>query len=90
MTHDHTVIETGQMMVKMLIRQIRDLNRTITDYDKHIKDVFEEHPDAFIFQSFPGAGKQQVPRLLAAFGDDRSRYASAVNASAFMGVAPIT
>jgi transposase len=89
LTDDDTVIETGQMMIKMLIRQIRDLNRAIDDYDKRINEVFKEHPDAFIFKSFPGAGKQQAPRLLVAFGDDRCRYESAVNASAFIGVAPV-
>ena len=89
LTDDDTVIETGQMMIKMLVRQIRDLNRAIEDYEKRIEEAFKEHPDAFIFKSFPGAGKQQAPRLLAAFGDDRSRYKSAVNVSTFIGIAPV-
>ena len=73
----------------MLVRQIRPLNKAIEEYDQRIADAFKEHPDAFIFKSFPGAGQQQAPRLLTAFGDDRGRYESAVNVSAFIGIAPV-
>jgi len=89
LTTDETVTEANPMMIKMLIREIRPLNRSIDEYDKRIKEAFKEHPDAFIFKSFPGAGQQQAPRLLTAFGDDRSRYESAVNVSSFIGVAPV-
>jgi len=89
LTTDETVTEANPVMVKTLIGQIRALNRSIADYDKRISQLFKEHPDAFIFKSFPGAGKQQAPRLLTAFGDDRDRYESAANVSSFIGVAPV-
>jgi transposase len=88
-TTDKTVIEANTMLVKTLIGQVRSLNRSIESYDKSINDLFREHPDAFIFKSFPGAGKQQAPRLMTAFGSDRDRYENAREISTFIGVAPV-
>ena len=47
------------------------------------------HPDAFIFRSLPGAGPALTPRLVAAFGTQRERYASAAELSAWSGIAPV-
>ncbi len=49
----------------------------------------DEHADAEIFRSFPGAGPALAPRLLAAFGADRQRLESAGQAQAYCGIAPV-
>lgn len=89
LTNDAAVVESNSMMIKTLIGVIRSLNKSITEYNERIEKVFNEHPAAFIFKSFPGAGKQQAPKLLAAFGENRQRYANASEASSFFGVAPV-
>ena len=43
-----------------------------------------------LFRSVPGAGETMVPRLLTAFGSDRSRFANAEAVSSFSGIAPVT
>ena len=89
LTTDGAVVKTNRMYVEMIIGLIRSVNRSIKGYDEQIEELFQEHPDAFIFKSFPGAGTQLAPRLITAFGTDRSRYETAVNASTYFGVAPV-
>jgi transposase len=86
---DPAVVEASTMRVQALIRQIRVLNQTISKYDQRIREVFKTHPDHFIFESFPGAGNQLAPRLLAAFGTDRTRFESAQAAATYFGVSPV-
>lgn len=86
---DQAVLDTHIMRVQALVRQIRELNRTIKKYDHAIAVLFRDHEDAFIFESLPGAGEKLAPRLLTAFGTNRSRYKSGVEASTFIGVAPV-
>lgn len=89
LTTDAAVVEAGIRWVQTLVAQIRAFNRSIQGYDQRIAEVFKAHPDAFIFASFPGAGKQLAPRLVAVFGTDRSRYATATNIATYSGVAPV-
>jgi transposase len=89
LTTDAAVVEAGIRWVQTLVPQIRAFNRSIQAYDQRIAEVFKAHPDAFIFASFPGAGKQLAPRLVAVFGTDRDRYDAAVNVATYSGVAPV-
>ncbi|WP_052470188.1 IS110 family transposase [Thiolapillus brandeum] len=43
-----------------------------------------------MFRNLPGAGKRLAPRLLVAFGEDRSRFASAQALCCYAGIAPVT
>jgi len=86
---DAAVVEAGIRWIRTLVAQIRAFNRSIQGYDLRIAEVFKTHPDAFIFASFPGAGKQLAPRLVAVFGEDRNRYATATSIAAYSGVAPV-
>ena len=52
--------------------------------------LFEQHPDAFIFDSLPGAGEVLAPGLLVKFGDDRQRFPSAASVQALAGTCPVT
>jgi transposase len=89
LTTDGAVVEAGIRWVQTLVAQIRPFNRAIKAYDERIAELFKTHPDGFIFASFPGAGKQLAPRLVAVFGTDRSRYETAVNLAMYSGVAPV-
>ena len=89
LTTDGAVIEAGIRWVQTLVVQIRAFNHSIQDYEKRITEVFKSHPDSFIFDSFPGAGKQLAPRLTVVFGTDRNRYDTASNIATYSGVAPV-
>jgi len=49
-----------------------------------------QHPEASLFAELPGAGAALQPRLIAAFGTQRDRYANAAELQAYSGIAPIT
>jgi len=89
LTQDNAVIEAGRRKVQMLANLIISLNEHIAQYEERIEQIFKEHPDRELFSGLPGAGAALAPRLLAAFGLDRSRYQSAEELSCYAGIAPI-
>jgi len=90
LTTDPALIEPTARYVQALARQGRVLATSIREFDTAIADAFAAHPDASLFQSIPGAGAVLAPRLLAAFGADRTRYPSAADVQRAAGIAPIT
>lgn len=90
LTTDPAIVETSVLTVQMLARQLQALEPSIRAYDQQIAQLFREHPDADLFECLPGAGAALAPRLLAAFGTDRSRYASALDLQKYSGIAPVT
>ena len=90
LTRDKALIEPRSMQVQCLARLIETLVRSINEYDTTIAQAVSEHEDAAIFESLPGAGAALVPRLIVAFGSDRSRYQSAQELQNQSGIAPIT
>ena len=89
-TTDPAIVAPAQLTVQMLVEQLRVVAVAIHRYEARQAAVFAAHEDASIFQSFPGAGAIFAPRLLAAFGSDRTRYASAVAIQQYSGIAPVT
>jgi transposase len=89
-TRDGAVIEAKSAVVKVSAQLIRSLARGIADLDRKIEAAAAAHPDFFIFESLPGAGAAMAPRLLAAFGSQRDRYANAEEVQAYSGIAPVT
>jgi transposase len=55
-----------------------------------LTDAFLAHPQAWIYQSFPGCGPLNGARLLAEIGDDTTRFATARGLHAYAGLAPLT
>jgi len=90
LTEDAGVVEPAMLTVQTLARTIRDLTSAIAIFDKQIAEAFAAHPDAPIFDSFPGAGKVMAPRLLAAYGSDRNRWTKPEDMQSFSGIAPVT
>lgn len=89
LTSDPGVIEPNQMLVEILVEQLRVLLQGIEKLDKVVKIRFRAQKDRFIFESLPGAGPQMAPRLLVAFGSNRSRYQCASELQKYSGVAPV-
>jgi len=87
---DRAVIEAKSTVVKVSAQVIRSLVRGIADLDRKIEEATAAHPDFFIFESLPGAGAALAPRLLAAFGSQRDRYANAEEVQSYSGIAPVT
>jgi transposase len=90
LTTDRAIVTSRQLLVRSIVRQIRDLNDAIAEFENEIGKVFHTHSDFSIFDSFPGAGRAIAPRLLCAFGTDRDRYAGAEDLQTFSGIAPVT
>jgi transposase len=72
------------------VRTLATLNESIREYDRQIEQLAKAHPDFAIFNSLPGAGDVLVPRLIAAFGTQRDRYANAAEIQQYTGIAPVT
>jgi transposase len=89
LTEDRAVIEPAIFQVRMLVDILRPLQKNIALIEEHIAKAFETHPEAALFQGLPGAGPATAPRLLAAFGTDRSRYPNASSLQKYAGIAPV-
>jgi transposase len=74
LTTDPALIQTAMLEARMHATLLLELREHISSYDKTIAPLFQKHPDANIWTSFPGAGVVFAPRLLAAFGSDRHRF----------------
>ena len=90
LTTDAAIVEPAMLTVQMLVEQLRALAVAIRRYETRQAALFAAHEDAPLFQSFPGAGAIFAPRLLAAFGSDRTRYDSARSIQQYSGIAPVT
>ena len=89
LTRDGAVIEANRLTVLMLAKQLRALHGSIVEYEEQIAALFKQHPDAFLFENLPGAGPTLAPRLLSAFGVDRTRHPTALEMQTYSGIAPV-
>jgi transposase len=87
---DAAIVKPGVCLIRTLLRIIAELNAGIRTLDEEIDQIYNAHPDAIIFRSFPGAGRVMAPRLLAAFGSWRDRFANASEMQSYSGIAPVT
>jgi transposase len=72
-----------------LVAQLRPLLTAIAAYDAEIARLFRQHADSALFANLPRAARRLAPRLLAEWGDDRTRYADAAAVQALGGTAPV-
>ena len=79
----------GQV-VAAAVAVIASLTEQPAGLEAALTAVFCAHPDAGIVRSQPGLGLVLAARVLAEFGDDPNRYASARARKAYAGTAPIT
>ncbi len=89
LTRDGAVISASVVMVQATTTQLRPLMEAIARMEKQIAELFRQHADHDLFSSFPGAGPVLAPRLLAALGADRGRFAAATEVQQLSGIAPV-
>ena len=76
--------------VRALVAVLGTLNEQVKILQGQVEAHFGEHPDAKIVLSQPGLGPVLGARVLAEFGDEKKRYASAKARKNYAGTSPIT
>ena len=76
--------------VRALVAVLGTLNEQVSILQGQVEAHFGEHPDAEIVLSQPGLGAVLGARVLAEFGDEHDRYASAKARKNYAGTSPIT
>ena len=72
------------------VRLLRQMNLELAALEQELTASFEMHPDAEIYLSLPGLGFILGARVLAEFGDDRTRFDHPKARKNYAGNAPIT
>jgi transposase len=90
LTTDPGVVVPVMLRVQTLVAQLRPLLDAIAQYDAQIAQLCTALTDYRIFAALPGAANVFAPRLLCAFGEDRSRFRDARELQRYAGVAPVT
>ena len=83
------MVRAKQRLMLSLVKQLLLVIEDIATYDEEIRTLFLTHEDQQIWSSLPRAGKRLAPRLLAEWGDDRTRYADANSVQSLAGTAPV-
>ena len=72
------------------VRLLHQMNQELTTLERELAANFEMHPDAETYLSLPGLGFILGARVLAEFGDDRTRFNHPKARKSYAGNAPIT
>jgi transposase len=89
LTTDEAIVTVAVAEVRALVEQLRVLQKHIAIFESEIAKSFKNHPEAELFRELPGAGAVLAPRLLVAFGTDRTRYPDASSLQKYSGIAPV-
>jgi transposase len=76
--------------VRALVAVLGTLNEQVSILQGQVEAHFGRHPDVEIILSQPGLGAILGARVLAEFGDEHDRYASAKARKNYAGTSPIT
>lgn len=91
---DPVVVEAGKLRLAALVAQLAVVLAHQGTYERAIKTLLEELPEAQPVATLPGIDKRLVPELVAALGPNRpaqpKRFESASDLMKFSGCAPIT
>ena len=83
------MVRAKSRLMLSLVKQLLVVIQEIASYEKEIRTLFLTHKDQEIWRSLPGAGKRLAPRLLAEWGEDRTRYADESLVQSLAGTAPV-
>jgi transposase len=89
LTTDEVVLMPARLHLAALLEQLRTLAKHIDLVEQKSHTLFKEHSEAYLFRELPGAGKALQPRLLVAFGEDRSLYPDSGSLQKYGGLAPV-
>lgn len=82
-------VRTKSRLMLSLVKQLLVVIEDLASYEKEIATLFLTHQDHEMWSSLPRAGSRLAPRLLAEWGDDRTRYADASSVQMLAGTAPV-
>jgi transposase len=83
------IVRAKSRLMLSLVKQLLVVIEDIASYDKEISSLFLTHKDQEMWSSLPRAARRLAPRLLAEWGDDRTRYADGSSVQALAGTAPV-
>ncbi|MDY0816079.1 IS110 family transposase [Kitasatospora purpeofusca] len=88
---NHPAVEDalGQEVLTTL-RFLGEACQSVAELTAAAGDLFTQHPQSHIYQSFPGVGLLTGARLLGELGDDPTRFATAKGLAAYAGARPFT
>jgi transposase len=89
LTNDRALCAVSILEMRVLVAEIRLLNKHLAQLDKTIAVDFAAHPEAHLFGSLPGAAAVMAPRLSVLFGVDRERWLSPAELQTYYGIAPV-
>jgi transposase len=89
-TTDGALVRTAGLRVSLICEQLQVLNEHVRQLDCRLRALVQEHPDAEIFADVPGLGEALTPRVIAAFGTNRDKFAAATDLQSFSGIGPVT
>lgn len=90
LTRDPAILAPAVLLVQALVAQLAALRESVARFDAEIAERFAAHEDAPLFAALPGSGEVLAPRILVAFGTDRSRFPAAQDVQEATGIAPVT
>lgn len=90
LTDEIAFLQSYTLRVQLLCGQLDLLTQAIAQFDREIAQGFQAHADHDLFAALPGAGPVLAPRLAAAMGSERERFADANALQCLSGVAPVT
>lgn len=89
LTTDPAIVEPARLLAGALAGMLKPLHQAVAQLEAEIQKVMDQHPEAALVRSWPGAGPALAPRLLVAFGTNRDRFGSAAEVAQFYGLAPV-
>lgn len=89
LTTDPDVLEIAVLHLRLLLDQLRTFQHHLAGLEQRIATLFKDHEEAYLFRDLPGAGAALQPRLLVAFGQDRSLYPDPASLQKYAGLAPV-
>jgi len=84
------VIRTKRQQALAIIQQLRMVQATVAGYNAEIERLGAENDEVKRFRSMPGGGPIIGAGLTTLFGDDRTRFKSAMAVQSLAGTAPKT
>jgi transposase len=83
-------VRVQQRHMLALVDLLEALVPQIKAYERELSRLLDEHPDALIFRSLPGAGEVIAAWLLGEIGDCRDKFETASAMQALAGTCPVT
>lgn len=85
-----TVVITKRRQALHIIRQLRMVLAAVAEYDAEIQRLGTDNDEVGRYRGLPGGGPLVSAGLHTLFGDDRTRFTSAMEVQSFVGTAPKT